>query len=180
VSDPAASDPVASDPVASDPAISNVVTWSRGRFSVSTDPARLDLAVIHGYLTRSYWSPGITREMVARQIAQSLPFGLYDGGLHDGGLHDRGLHDRPAQIGFARVVTDRTSFAYLADVFVLETHRGQGLGVFLVDCVTAHPELAGCRRFMLVTRDAQDLYARFGFAVVEDRTVMLRQCPRAG
>ena len=125
-----------SDPAASDPGISDVVTWSRDRFTVSTDPARLDLAVIHGYLTRSYWSPGITRETVARQIAHSLPFGLYDGGLRDGGLHDR-----PAQIGFARVVTDRTSFAYLADVFVQESHRGQGLGVFLVGCVTAHPEL---------------------------------------
>jgi GNAT superfamily N-acetyltransferase len=169
-----------SDSSASDSAVNDVVTWSRDRFSVSTDPARLDLAIIHGYLTQSYWSPGITREMVERKIAHSLPFGLYDGGLHDGDLYDGDLYDGPTQIGFARVVTDRTSFAYLADVFVLESHRGQGLGVFLVDCVMAHPDLAGCRRFMLVTRDAQDLYARFGFAVVEDRTVMLRECPRAG
>ncbi len=120
----------------------------RGGYAVSTDPARLDLDVIHAFLVTSYWSPGIPRATVERAIAGSLNFGLYAG---------------DAQIGFARVVTDRATFAYLADVFVLPAHRGSGLGVWLVECVLAHPALAGLRRFTLATRTAHALYARFGF-----------------
>ena len=124
-------------------------------YEISTDPSRLQLDAIHAYLTRSYWSPGIPRDVVARAIANSLCFGLY---LLDGQA-SRG----DTQVGFARVVTDKSSFAYLADVHVLEAHRGQGLSKRLVEAVLAHPDLQGMRRFLLATRDAHGLYAQFGF-----------------
>lgn len=120
----------------------------RGALEISTAPERLDLAVIHGYLARSYWAVGIPRATVERALDHSLNFGLYDG---------------DAQIGFARVITDRATFAYLADVFVLEGRRGAGLGHWLVEAVQAHPALAGLRRFLLATRDAHGLYAQHGF-----------------
>ena len=98
---------------------------------------------------RSFWAEGIPRELVAKSIANSLCFGLFDGG---------------AQVGFARVVTDRATFAYLCDVYVLESHRGRGLGKWLIEAVMAHPDLQDLRRFQLVTRDAHGLYAPHGFA----------------
>ncbi|NBD11709.1 GNAT family N-acetyltransferase [Corallococcus sp. Z5C101001] len=120
-----------------------------GGFFVSDDAARIDLDVVHGYLTRSYWSPGISRSMVEQALRNSLVFGLYGA---DG-----------IQVGFARVVTDRATFAYLCDVFILESHQGQGLGKRLMEAVMAHPDLQGLRRFLLATRDAHSLYARHGF-----------------
>ena len=117
-------------------------------YDISTDPARLQLAAIHDYLVRSYWSPGIPKDLVARAIANSLCFGIYHG---------------DDQVGFARVVTDKASFAYLADVYVLEEHRGQGLSKRLVAEILAHPELQGLRRFLLATADAHGLYAQNGF-----------------
>jgi GNAT superfamily N-acetyltransferase len=122
--------------------------WQQDEFTVSTDPARLDLDVIHGYLSTSYWASGITRETLARAIAGSLPLGLYCNGR---------------QIGFARVITDRATFAYLADVFVLESHRGRGLAQWMVQCALEHPELAGLRNWLLATRDAHELYRRCGY-----------------
>ena len=124
-------------------------SWTRGEYAISTDPSRLDLDVIHGFLVRSYWAEGRARERVARSIAHSLPFGLYH---------------RDAQVGFARVVSDRVVIAFLADVFVLEAHRGRALGKWLVETVLAHPELQTVRRWMLGTRDAHGLYRQFGFA----------------
>ncbi|MBQ0958290.1 GNAT family N-acetyltransferase [Ideonella sp. 4Y11] len=115
---------------------------------VSDDPARIDLDAVHAFLSRSYWSPGIAREKVARAIAHSMCFGVYDDG---------------AQVGFARVITDRSSFAYLADVYVLESHRGRGLARQLLGAITGHPELQGLRRWLLATRDAHALYRLFGF-----------------
>jgi GNAT superfamily N-acetyltransferase len=120
----------------------------RGRHEFATARERLDLDVIHAFLVESCWSPGIPRETVERGVRGSLAFGLYDG---------------DAQVGFARVVTDGATFAYLADVFVLPAHRGAGLGRWLVESVLAHPALARQRRFLLATRDAHSLYARFGF-----------------
>jgi GNAT superfamily N-acetyltransferase len=117
-------------------------------YDISTDPSRLQLDAIHAYLVRSYWSPGIPKEIVARGIANSLCFGIYQG---------------DAQVGFARVITDKATFAYLADVYVLEAHRGQGLSKRLVAQILEHPELQGLRRFMLATADAHGLYAQFGF-----------------
>jgi GNAT superfamily N-acetyltransferase len=120
----------------------------RGEHVVSDDPARIDLALVHGFLTTSYWSPGITVDEVRRSIEHSHPFGLY-------------RSDR--QVGFARVVTDTVKMAYLADVFVVPEARGQGLGVFLVESLLAHPGFAGVWGWMLLTSDAHALYARFGF-----------------
>ncbi len=120
----------------------------RESFSISTDPARLDSVAIHAYLARSYWAEEIPIEIVRRSLAGSLCFGLYQ-------------EDR--QIGLARVITDYATFAYLCDVYVLEEFQGQGLGRWLMETVVAHPELQGLRRFSLVTRDAQALYAPLGF-----------------
>lgn len=124
---------------------------SRGNFLVSDDPARLDITAIHAYLTRSYWAEGIPVETVRRSIEASLCIGLY--------------HQR-RQIGLARVITDRATFAYLCDVYVLEEYQGQGLGRWLMEHVMAHPDLQNLRRFSLVTRSAQGLYAPLGFAPV--------------
>lgn len=121
---------------------------ARAPIVVDSDPERLDVAVVHGFLTDSYWAKGIPVETVRRSIRNSLCFGLYEGSR---------------QIGFARVVTDRATFAYLADVFVLESHRGRGLAKLLMDAVVAHPEIQGLRRWMLATRDAHALYAQYGF-----------------
>lgn len=117
-------------------------------YDISTDPSRLQLDAIHAYLVRSYWSPGVPKDVVARAIAHSLCFGIYQG---------------ENQVGFARVVTDRATFAYLADVYVLEAHRGQGLSKRLVAAVQSHPDLQGLRRFLLATADAHGLYTQFGF-----------------
>lgn len=131
-------------------------------YEISTDPGRLQLDAIHAYLARSYWSPGVPREVVERAISHSLCFGLYLGSGE--------------QVGFARVVTDRATFAYLADVYVLEAHRGQGLSKRLVATIQAHPQLQGLRRFMLATADAHGLYAQFGFKplVAPDRMMEIR------
>jgi hypothetical protein len=128
------------------------VDWHRPPYTVSDDPARLDLDVVHAYLARSYWAAGIPRALVARSLAHSLCLGLY-----------RREGERAPQVGFARAISDRATFAYLSDVFVLEEERGRGLGRFLVECLRAHPELQGLRRWMLVTQDAQGLYARLGW-----------------
>ena len=124
---------------------------TRDAYVISTDPSRLDVAAIHAYLTRSYWSEGIPMETVERALASSLCFGLFNG---------------PSQIGLARVITDRATYAYLCDVYVLESHRSQGLGQWLMQAVTAHPDLQGLRRFGLATRDAHGLYEKFGFAAL--------------
>lgn len=126
--------------------------WKHGEFTISTDAARLDLNIIHEFLTTSYWAAGIPPDVVRRSIEHSLPFGVYHG-------------DR--QIGFARVITDYATFAYLADVFVLENYRGQGLAKWLVEVIVAHPELKGLRRWMLATRDAHTLYSKVGFVVIK-------------
>jgi GNAT superfamily N-acetyltransferase len=120
----------------------------REGFTISTDPARLDRALIHEFLSASYWARGIPRETVERSIAGALCFGLYENGR---------------QVGFARVITDRATFAYLADVFVLESHRGRGLAAWLMETILAHPDLQGLRRWMLLTRDAHPLYRKAGF-----------------
>jgi len=115
---------------------------------VDSDPSNLDMDVIHGFLSSAYWSKGISRELLAKAMRNSLCFGIYE-------------DDR--QVGFARVVTDQATFAYLADVFVLESHRGRGLARQLVAAIAADPRLQGLRRWVLVTRDAHPLYAKFGF-----------------
>src|SRR5262245_27530023 len=112
---------------------------TRGEYIVSTDRSRIDVAAVHGYLTQSYWSPGIPEEIVRRAIVGALCFGIYHGA---------------EQVGFARVITDRATYAYLSDVFVLEAHRGRGLAKFMMEVIMNHPALQGLRRFSLSTRDA--------------------------
>jgi GNAT superfamily N-acetyltransferase len=121
--------------------------YRRGGYTISTDPARLDLDVIHGYLSgESYWAQGRPLDVMQRAVQHSLCFGVYAG---------------EEQVGLARVVTDYATFAWLCDVFVLESHRGQGLGKWLIESVVAHPQLQGLL-FVLATRDAHGLYLRYG------------------
>ena len=138
--------------------------WRRDGYLISTDKRLLDVAVIHGFLAGSYWAAGIPLEIVKRSIDRSLAFGLYEG-------------DR--QVGFARVITDYATFAYLADVFILEEYRGRGLGSWLIEAVMSHPELQGLRRWMLVTRDAHGLYRKAGFAdLKKPESIMEKTDPR--
>jgi GNAT superfamily N-acetyltransferase len=132
-------------------------------YRISFDPEDQQLDVIHGYLVRSYWAEGIPRNVVARAVANSLCVGAYDD---------------EAQVGFARVVTDRATFAYLADVFVLEGHRGRGLAQQMLEALEDHPELQGLRRWALFTRDMQPLYARLGWeAYPHPDRLMVRDVP---
>jgi len=163
---------------------------------VSTDFARLDLQLIHDQLAASYWAKGIPRETLERSLRGSLCFGAYlpaeegkapegralegkapegralEGKAPEGrALEGKAIaaeapRERDRQIGFARVVTDRATFAYLADVFVVPELRGKGVGRALLDCITAHPDLQGLRRWLLATRDAHGLYAKYGFAAL--------------
>ena len=135
--------------------------WTKAPYEVSTDPRRLDMATIHGFLKSAYWCEAIPRETVERAAAGSLNFGLYG---------------PEGQLGYARVVTDKATFAWICDVFVLESARGQGLGQWLIGCVMGHPGLQGLRRWMLATADAHDLYRPFGFEIpVEPERLMARQ-----
>jgi GNAT superfamily N-acetyltransferase len=122
----------------------------RGAHTVTTDPARLDLAAVHAFLVTAYWCEGVPRPLLERAFANSLCFSL--------------LEDGRRQVGLARVITDSATFAYLCDVYVLAECRGRGLGRWLMECVMGHPALAELRRFSLVTRDAHGLYRPFGFA----------------
>ena len=138
----------------SSPISGAIAEQRRGEFLISTDPRRLDLHVVHNFLTNCYWAKGIPRDVVARSIEHSLCFGIYDG--------------TGAQVGFARVVSDFATVAYLGDVFVLESHRGRGLGKWLMECIVQHPALRGLRRWILLTRDAHGLYAQHGFTPVKE------------
>ena len=122
--------------------------YQRGEFTISTDKSRLDLKVIHRFLDTSYWAAGRSGETIRRSIENSLCFGVYNGGK---------------QVGFARVISDYATYAYIGDVFVLESHRGRGLGKWLMEVIIAHPELQGFRRWVLATKDAHEMYRRFGF-----------------
>jgi GNAT superfamily N-acetyltransferase len=123
-------------------------SWTRGDFEVSTDPAKIDIAVVHGFLSNSYWAKGIPEKVVRQSIDNSTCFGVYKNG---------------EQVGFARIITDRATFSYVADVFILEPYRGNGLSKWMMECILQHPELQGLRRWALVTADAHGLYEQFGF-----------------
>lgn len=128
------------------------VAYQRGEYEISTERKRLDLDVIHGFLSTAYWSEGVARERVEKSIDGSMSFGLYR---------------EQQQIGFARVITDHTTFAYMADVFVLEAFRGLGLGKWLIETIVGHPELQDLRRFLLFTESAHKFYEPFGFRPLE-------------
>lgn len=159
----------------------------RGEYAISTDPARLDLDVIHGFLTNCYWARGIPRETVERSIKHSLCFGIYHEGDKKLPLHadaarsvapqgdefqsrapQHKAHEPGAsQVGFARVISDFATIGYLGDVFVLESHRGRGLSQWMMECIMRHPSLQGLRRWILLTRDAHGLYAKFSFTPLQ-------------
>ena len=124
------------------------MTQPSDRYEITTDTSRMDVTAIHAFLSQTYWSPGIPLSVVERAMAHSLCFGVLLG---------------QDQVGFARVITDKATFAYLADVYVLEAHRGKGLSRRIMEQVTAHPDLQGLRRMLLATRDAHSLYAQYGF-----------------
>jgi N-acetylglutamate synthase-like GNAT family acetyltransferase len=125
--------------------------WKQAEFTVTDRREDLDIETIHNFLRESYWAKGIPRTIVEKAVNNSLCFGLYH-------------HSK--QIGFGRAVSDRATFAYLADVFVVPAYRGRGLGKWLVSCVLAHPELQGLRRWTLATRDAHGLYEQNGFVAL--------------
>jgi len=129
--------------------------YRRDGYVISTDPARIDLVTVHGYLSRSYWEKGIPLELVKKAVENSLSFGIYE-------------EASGRQVGLARVISDYATYAYLADVFVLEEYRGQGLSKWLMECILKHPELQLPRTFFLATRDAHGLYSQFGFTPVEE------------
>ena len=125
------------------------LAFHRGGLTVSTDRARIDLDAVLAMLRGTHWGGTLTRDTLERAVARSLCFGLYDG---------------PTQLGFARAITDYTTYGYLSDVVIAEGRRGEGLGEWLVECILAHPDLQHLRRLALLTRDSASLYARFGFA----------------
>jgi GNAT superfamily N-acetyltransferase len=125
-----------------------LIETRQDEYLISTDPKKLQPEKVHAFLTTAYWSAGIPLAVVKTALSNSLCFGLYH---------------RGEQVGLSRVVTDYSTFAYLCDVYVLEAHRGKGLGQWLVECVMTHPELQDLRRFLLATRDAHGIYANFGF-----------------
>jgi GNAT superfamily N-acetyltransferase len=122
-------------------------------FTISTDPARLDIDAVAEMLTRAYWARGRSSDLIARYVQHSLVFGVY--------------HE-DKQIGLARVISDYTTFAWLCDVFIHEDYRGNGLGKWLMETVHAHPDLQGLRRWMLATKDAHGLYKQFGWAPLDN------------
>jgi GNAT superfamily N-acetyltransferase len=128
-------------------------SWQRDNYLISTDKALLNLEAIHELLGTSYWAAERPLALTRRSIEHSLAFGVYDG---------------ERQIGFARLVTDYTTFAYLADVMIADSYRGQGLGKWLVEAMLSHPEVQGVRRWLLITRDAHGLYSQFGFVGLDE------------
>jgi N-acetylglutamate synthase-like GNAT family acetyltransferase len=126
---------------------------SRGKYNINTDKNKMDIDFIHAFLTSSYWAEGISKEIISKSIEGSLCFGVFSD---------------EKQIGFARMITDSATFAYLADVFIDEAHRGKGLSKWLMEVILSHPDLQGLRRLMLATRDAHGLYAQFGFTPLTD------------
>jgi GNAT superfamily N-acetyltransferase len=150
--------------------MTDIMEVRRGEFLISTDPAQLDLDVIHGFLTNCYWAKGIPREVVHRSIEHSLCFGIYHEGAEKSPVLAKSARSGAPcapQVGFARVISDFATIAYLGDVFVLESCRGQGLGKWMMECIMRHPSLQGLRRWILLTRDAQGLYSQFGFTPVK-------------
>lgn len=127
-------------------------TYIQNNYTVNTDKSKLNIGFIHGYLSRSYWAQDIPKEIVKKGIENSLCFGVYN---------------NDQQIGFARVISDYSTFAYLADVFIIEEERGKGLSKWLMECILKHEQLQGLRNFCLLTRDAHSLYEKFGFKNLE-------------
>ncbi|MEJ2765342.1 GNAT family N-acetyltransferase [Photobacterium sp. MCCC 1A19761] len=129
-------------------------------YKISTTQDDFDFEVIYQVISQSYWASGIPREILAKAIANSLCFGVYE--------------DTGQQVGFARLITDKATFAYLADVFIVQSHQGLGLSKWLIEHIVAHPELQGLRRMVLATRDAHGLYAQYGFKAIENPEIFMQ------
>ncbi|WP_407029457.1 MULTISPECIES: GNAT family N-acetyltransferase [Vibrio] len=129
-------------------------------FEISTDNNRLNFEVIYEFISQSYWAADIPKATLEKAISNSFCFGVYDPIGH--------------QVGFARLITDKATFAYLADVFIIESQRGKGLSKRLVETIVTHPELQGLRRMVLATRDAHGLYAQYGFKPVENPEILMQ------
>ena len=127
-----------------------------GEYVISTNPEKLEIPVIHNFLRNSYWAKGIPIQLLKKSIDNSLCFGIY-------------FHGR--QVGFARIISDFATYAYLADVFVVEGHRGKGLSKWMMRVIMEFPDLQGLRRFQLATKDAHGLYRKFGFRASENPSV---------
>lgn len=139
----------------------------RGHYLLSDNPNLIDVGAVHAMLTRAYWSIGIPQDTVARALAGSMPLGIYD------------TRNTPhTQVGIARLITDKATFAYLCDVYIHEDHRGQGLSKWLMEVILAHPDLQGLRRICLLTRDAMGLYHQFGFGPVASTTTYMERTNR--
>ncbi len=134
--------------------------FKKDKFTISDDVSRLNIDAICDFLSRAYWADKRPRRLIERSIKHSLNFGVYDG---------------ERQIGFARVVTDHATFAYLCDVFIHEEYRGHSLGKWMMECVMAHPDLQGLRRWSLATRDAHGLYQQFGFTELSDPSLWMEK-----
>ncbi len=151
------------------------VEWRHERFRISTDPELIDFPLTTAVLEATYWATGIPEHVVRQSVEGSLAFGMYEvatgAAAADAARDGAGAGDAAAggltQIGFARVVTDRAVFAWVGDVFVVESHRGRGLGLWLMRCVKAHPELQGLRRWMLASTTARGLYTKIGFSQLD-------------
>jgi GNAT superfamily N-acetyltransferase len=133
---------------------------SKEDYVISTEPSRLQIQVIHDFLSHSYWAKGIPLAIVQCSLTSSLCFGVYK---------------KERQIGFARVISDYATFAYLADVFILEPFRGQGLSLWLMEMIVSHPQLQGLRKWMLATRDAHELYRKFGFETIRSPDALMER-----
>jgi N-acetylglutamate synthase-like GNAT family acetyltransferase len=129
-----------------------ITEWKNGSYIISSDKSKIDVGEVHQFLSQSYWAENIPKKIVKKSIDNSLCFGVY-------------YHEK--QVGFARVISDFATFAYLADVFILPAERGKGLSKWLMQVIVEHPELQGLRRFTLATRDAHKLYSQFGFTVFD-------------
>jgi GNAT superfamily N-acetyltransferase len=127
----------------------------KDRFFITTEKEKFDIDLIHSFLTRSYWAEGISKEIIKRSIEGALCFGVFE--------NDKQAMPAGRQVGFARMITDKATFAYLADVFIVDEYRGLGLSKRLIEFIMSHPDLQGLRRMMLATRDAHGLYEKFGF-----------------
>ena len=136
-----------------------IYEYKKDEYTISTDKTKLQFDVIHGFLSTSYWSPNIPMEIVRRAVEHSTTFGIYKA---------------ENQVGYARIISDYATFAYLADVFVLESERGKGISKWLMECITQQADLQGLRRWMLATRDAHGLYAQFGFTPLDNPDIMMQ------
>ena len=135
-------------------------TIEKNNYTITTDKNKIDIDYVHGVLSKSYWSPGVHIQVVKKAMKGSLCFGIYD--------RDKQTLLAGRQVGYARIITDKATFAWLADVFIDEDYRGKGLGKWMVEMILAHPDLQGLRRILLATKDAHKVYEQCGFTSINN------------